>query len=104
MADGDLSTPVESDRDDEIGSLMHGVERMRLRFVEMLGAVRSAADAISLASTEIASGNQDLSRRTEEAAARLQQTTSAMEQVHGTVRQTAEATHEADSLAPRSTG
>jgi methyl-accepting chemotaxis protein-2 (aspartate sensor receptor) len=99
VADGDLSMPVASERDDEIGSLMQGVERMRLRFVEMLGAVRSAADAISLASSEIASGNQDLSRRTEEAAARLQQTTSAMEQVHGTVRQTAEATHAADGLA-----
>ena len=28
--------------------MMHGVERMRLRFVEMLGAVRASADAISL--------------------------------------------------------
>ena len=99
VADGDLSMPVPSGRGDEIGSMMSGVERMRLRFVEMLGAVRSSADAISLASSEIACGNQDLSRRTEETAARLQQTTSAMEQVHGNVRQAADATHTADGLA-----
>ena len=99
VADGDLSMPVQSGRRDDIGGLMHGVERMRLRFVEMLGSVRSAADAISNASSEIASGNQDLSRRTEEAAARLQQTASAMEQVHGNVRQTADATRTADGLA-----
>jgi methyl-accepting chemotaxis protein len=99
VADGDLSMPVQSARSDEIGSLMRGVERMRLRFVEMLGAVRASADTISLASTEIASGNQDLSRRTEEAAARLQQTTSAMEQVHGNLRRAAEATRTADGLA-----
>jgi len=99
VADGDLSMPVHSARNDEIGGLMRGVERMRLRFVQMLGAVRSSADAISLASAEIACGNQDLSRRTEETAARLQQTTSAMEQVHGNVRQTADATHTADGLA-----
>lgn len=99
VAGGDLSMPVHSARSDEIGDLMQGVERMRLRFVEMLGAVRTSADAISLASSEIASGNQDLSRRTEEAAARLQQTTSAMEQVHGNVRQAADATRAADGLA-----
>ena len=99
VADGDLSVPVRSRRSDEIGSMEDGVERMRLRFIGMLGAVRSSADAISLASTEIASGNHDLSRRTEEAAARLQQTTSAMEQMHGSVRHTADATRAADRLA-----
>jgi len=99
VADGDLSMPVTSDRRDEIGGLMRGIERMRQRFVEMLGAVRTSAEAISLASSEIASGNQDLSRRTEETAARLQQTTSAMEQVHGNVRLAADATRSADSLA-----
>ena len=99
VADGDLSMPVPSGRGDEIGSMMSGVERLRLRFIEMLGAVRSSAEAISLASAEIAGGNQDLSRRTEETAARLQQTTSAMEQVYGNVRQAADATRSADGLA-----
>jgi methyl-accepting chemotaxis protein len=99
VAGGDLSTPVASGRDDEIGSMMNGVERLRLRFIEMLGSVRSSADAISLASAEIAKGNQDLSRRTEETAARLQQTTSAMEQAYGNVREAADATRTADGLA-----
>jgi len=99
VADGDLSTAVPSGRNDEIGSMMSGVERLRLRFIEMLGSVRASAGAISLASTEIAKGNQDLSRRTEEAAARLQQTTSAMEQAYGNVREAADATRTADGLA-----
>ena len=103
VAGGDLSRPVsavtDARRADEIGLMTQGVERLRLRFIDMLGAVRSSADAIALASAEIASGNQDLSRRTEEAAARLQQTTSAMEQVHGSVQHTAEATRSADELA-----
>jgi methyl-accepting chemotaxis protein-2 (aspartate sensor receptor) len=103
VADGDLSQPVAADLEaltrDEIGQMMRGVEGLRLRFIGMLGAVRTSADAIALASSEIASGNQDLSRRTEDAAARLQQTTSAMEQVHGSVRHMADATHDADTLA-----
>jgi len=99
VAGGDLSVPVHVGGNDEIGTMMGAVERLRLRFIEMLGAVRSSADAISLASSEIAGGNQDLSRRTEETAARLQQTTSAMEQVYGNVRQAAQATRTADGLA-----
>ncbi|WP_395704169.1 methyl-accepting chemotaxis protein [Aquabacterium sp.] len=99
VADGDLSQPVPAGGRDEIGGMMAGVERLRQRFIEMLGAVRASADAIALASAEIACGNQDLSHRTEETAARLQQTTSAMEQVHGNVRHTAEATQTADTLA-----
>jgi len=99
VAAGDLSHAVSSERADEIGDMMRGVERMRQRFVEMLGAVRASADAIAIASAEIAGGNQDLSRRTEEAAARLQQTTSAMEQIYGNVRQSADAARTADGLA-----
>jgi methyl-accepting chemotaxis protein len=99
VAAGDLSKPVATQRRDEIGEMMHGVETMRLRFVEMLGAVRASADAISIASGEIAGGNQDLSQRTEQAAGRLQQTTSAMEQIYGNVRQAADAARTADDLA-----
>ncbi|RQP26289.1 methyl-accepting chemotaxis protein [Piscinibacter terrae] len=99
VADGDLATAVQTNRRDEIGQMMRGVETMRLRFVDMLGAVRSSADAISVASSEIASGNHDLSRRTEEAAARLQETTAAMEQIHGQVQQAADAARAADDLA-----
>jgi methyl-accepting chemotaxis protein len=99
VAAGDLSKPVTTRRQDEIGEMMHGVETMRLRFVEMLGAVRNSADAISIASSEIAGGNQDLSRRTEQAADRLQETTVAMEQIYGNVRQAADAARTADDLA-----
>ena len=99
VAAGDLSLPVVAHSDDDIGDMMRGLERMRTRFIEMLGAVRASADAIAIASSEIAGGNHDLSRRTEEAAARLQQTTSAMEQIYGSVRDAAQAARSADELA-----
>jgi methyl-accepting chemotaxis protein-2 (aspartate sensor receptor) len=99
VAGGDLSQPVSSDRADEIGEMMRGVERLRLRFVQMLGAVRESTEAIATASSEIAGGNQDLSHRTEDAAARLQQTTSAMEQICGKVREASSAAGTADGLA-----
>ena len=99
VSGGDLSQPVQSDRHDEVGVLMHGVERMRQRFVEMLGAVRVSVDAIAAASREIAGGNMDLSRRTDQAAAQLQQAAASLEQLHGSVRAAEQAARAADDLA-----
>ena len=99
VAGGDLSQAVAAERDDDIGAMLRGVERMRLRFVEMLGAVRSSADSVAAASGEIATGNQDLSRRTEEASARLQQTSAAMEQICSSVREATDAAQQADGLS-----
>ena len=69
---------------------------MRLRFVELLGSLRDSAQTISIASTEIASGNQDLSQRTETTAARLQETTSSMAQICRSVEEAAAAARSAD--------
>lgn len=95
VASGDLSVAVLPGRDDEIGYMKRGVESMRLRFVELLGSLRQSAQAISSASTEIASGNQDLSQRTEITAARLQETSSAMVEIRRSVEETSTAVHSA---------
>ncbi len=56
-------------------------------------------DSIGTASAEIASGNHDLSHRTEQAASNLQRTASNMEQLTSTVRQSAHAAREASQMA-----
>jgi methyl-accepting chemotaxis protein len=62
-------------------------------------AVRSSSASIEVACSEIASGNQDLSNRTEQTAANLQRTSSSMTQLTGAVRQSAENAREANQLA-----
>ena len=99
VAGGDLSLPVRVERDDEVGDMMRGLERMRSRFVDSLGEVRNSAESISTATREIAMGNHDLSLRTEETAASLQETATSMTDVCGTVRQTVDAAVRADVLA-----
>ena len=66
---------------------------------ETVGGVRASAESIQLASSEVASGNADLSMRTEQAASSLQQTASSMEQLTSTVRQSADAANQANRLA-----
>jgi methyl-accepting chemotaxis protein len=65
----------------------------------VVGEVQSSAANCTTASQEIASGNQDLSVRTERTASGLQQIASAMEQLTGTVRQTADSARTANQLA-----
>ncbi len=54
------------------------------------GHVREALQSVAVASSEIASGNNDLSARTEQQASALQQTAASMEQLNSTVRQNAD--------------
>ncbi|MFO1253633.1 MAG: Cache 3/Cache 2 fusion domain-containing protein [Inhella sp.] len=98
IAAGDLTQSVESSRQDEIGQLIRDAESMRAKLAEMISTVRSSVDSIGTASSEIASGNQDLSHRTEQTASNLQIAASSMEEFTGTVRQTADSARTANQL------
>lgn len=54
LAQGDLTHEVSIRSRDEIGSLALAMEGFRVRLVESLGTVRTSADSVSAASTEIA--------------------------------------------------
>ena len=98
IADGDLTQSVSSSRRDEIGSLIQDTESMRQRLASTIGTVRNSVDSIGTASTEIATGNLDLSQRTEQTASNLQNAASSMSELTGTVRQTADSANTANQL------
>ncbi len=99
VAHGDLTQAFHSQRRDEIGALVGETEVMRARYVKALQQVRQAAESISTASAEIASGNLDLSQRTEQTASNLQNTASSMAQLTGTVQHSADSARQANQLA-----
>ncbi|MBB5205881.1 methyl-accepting chemotaxis protein-2 (aspartate sensor receptor) [Inhella inkyongensis] len=98
VASGDLSQSVTSARQDEIGQLIRDTETMRARLSDTISTVRHSVDSIGTASREIATGNQDLSQRTEQTASNLQIAASSMEEFTGTVRQTADSARTANQL------
>ncbi|WP_077038265.1 Cache 3/Cache 2 fusion domain-containing protein, partial [Pelomonas sp. KK5] len=98
IAQGDLTHAVKSERHDEIGTLIQQTEAMRLQLADTIGTVRHSVDSIGTASSEIATGNQDLSQRTEQTAQNLQSTASSMTELTGTVRQTADSARTANQL------
>ena len=65
----------------------------------IVAQVRDASSNIALASAEIASGNEDLSQRTEQTASHAQEAVAALAQLTGTVEHAASSSESANQLA-----
>jgi methyl-accepting chemotaxis protein len=99
IAAGDLTRSVQADGQDEPAELLRALASMRQTLLGLVGGLRDASNNIGNASREVASGNADLSQRTEQAASSLQQTASSMAELTGTVNQTAQSAATANQLA-----
>src|ERR1700709_1540128 len=99
IAAGDLTNPVDTGRDNEMGALLRALEQMQQSLVETVTTVRASTESINVGATEIASGNNDLSIRTEQQAASLETTASSMEQITATAKASFESARQAREMA-----
>ncbi len=99
VAQGDLSSDIEVQSQDETGRLMQALKEMNASLMEIVGEVRFGTDTIAVVSREIADSNLDLSSRTEEQATSLQETAASMRDLTDTVKQNAENALQANRLA-----
>ncbi|MDR5896001.1 methyl-accepting chemotaxis protein [Larsenimonas suaedae] len=99
IAEGRLDNEIDTQRTDEFGDMLRGLHAMQQRLASVVTRVHDNSESVSSAAREIASGNDDLSRRTQEQAASLEQTAASMEQMTSTVRQNAENAIQANELA-----
>ena len=99
IARGDLTGTLDARRHDEMGALVKGLKTMQDALTATVQQVTHGAEAIAQATREIAAGNTDLSRRTEQQAASLQETAASMEQLTSTVKQNADNARQAQQLA-----
>ena len=99
VAAGDLSSRIEVQSKDEIGSLMQALKEMNQSLNDIVGQVRVSTDEIATATGEVATGNMDLSSRTEQQASALEETASSMEELTSTVKQNSDNARQANQLA-----
>jgi len=83
----------------EIAQLCEGVNGLLDTMSSMIGEISETSQTLTTAAREIATGNTDLSQRTEEQAASLEETAASMEELTATVRQNAENAQQANKLA-----
>lgn len=98
VARGDLTAHVDSSASDETGNLLRALKEMTTSLARTVYEVRVGSEMISTASGEIASGNLDLSGRTETQASSLEETASTMEELTSTVKQNADNARQANQL------
>jgi methyl-accepting chemotaxis protein len=98
-AAGDLSVRNTVVGNNETAQLLGALNDMNDGLAKLVGDIRSGAYNISGAAGEIAMGNTDLSRRTEEQAASLEETAASMEELTVTVKENADKATQASALA-----
>jgi len=99
VAAGDLTSKIDIRSVDETGLLLQALRHMNQNLFDIVAKVRAGTESIAAASGQIASGNLDLSARTEEQASSLEQTAASMEELTATVRQNADNARQAKQLA-----
>ena len=99
VAAGELTAHVMVEGRDETSALQQALRDMNDSLVRTVTEVRQGTQTITVASREIASGNADLSARTETQASSLEETASSMEELTSTVRQNADNARQANQLA-----
>jgi methyl-accepting chemotaxis protein len=95
---GDLSRRMPVESEDEVGALAAAFNRFVASLNVTIREVRDSTGSITSASSQIASGNLDLSARTEAQASSLEETAAAMEELTSTVKQNADNARQANQL------
>ncbi|MBT2786573.1 MULTISPECIES: methyl-accepting chemotaxis protein [unclassified Halomonas] len=97
--DGDLTRRLPEQGRDEVAQMSGAFNRFVSKMEAVLIDVRTSSESVHHAANEIAMGGQDLSRRTDNAAASLQQTSASIEEITSTVQHTAASAKEANKLS-----
>ncbi|MBW9335642.1 HAMP domain-containing protein [Herbaspirillum sp. RU 5E] len=98
--DGDLTRRLDTHGStDELGRISAAFNRFVDKVEHVMLDIREASHTIHAATRDIASGNMDLSQRTESQASSLEQTAAAMEELTSSVRHNADNAHQANELS-----
>jgi methyl-accepting chemotaxis protein len=90
LAEGDLSANIDVNSKDETGQLLLAMQTMTGKLSQVIGEVRSSADALSSASEEVSATAQSMSQATSEQAASVEETSASVEQMSASIQQNAE--------------
>ncbi|MCI2246373.1 methyl-accepting chemotaxis protein [Xanthomonas sp. PPL568] len=99
IAAGDLTARMHGQFQGVFATMRDDANATTGQLAAIVSRIQTAAGSINGAAAEIATGNDDLSRRTEQQAASLEETAASMEELTSTVKQNAERARQANQLA-----
>lgn len=104
VSEGDLTSTIEVLRHDEIGDLQQALFEMNEALIMIVSDVRSASEQITTGTDEMVSGNTDLSVRTEQQAASLENTSASITELTTAIGHNADNSRLANELALNASG
>ncbi len=99
VANGNLRLRDMTVGTDEAGQVLHALGEVTQRLNAMIANIRSGADLIDTAASEISMGNNDLAVRTEQTASALQTTSSSVSELSNAIKHSAGTATQASQLA-----
>ncbi len=90
FAAGDLSTRIETQRRDELGTLLAAAEKMRSQLSETLSGVMEAAQSIGSAAEQVSATSQSLAQGATEQAASVEETSASMGKISSSIAENAD--------------
>jgi methyl-accepting chemotaxis protein len=96
---GDLTATISTTMGGHFGAMMRELESVNKSLGQIVAQARENANTVSAAANEAATENANLSQRTEQQAATLEETASGMEELAATVKQNADNCKKANDLA-----
>ena len=101
VASGQAQASTSLNRVDEVGMLARAVNQSGLNLRALVDDVADRTQVVDQGSREIATGNWDLSSRTESQASALEEAAASMEEFSSTVKQNAQNAREGNDLAQK---
>ncbi len=98
MSSGDLTGQIEANGVEEASTLIQSLRVLQINIKLLIGQIKQSTEIVGLGASEIATGNLDLSSRTEQQASSLEETASSMEELTSTVKQNADNARQANQL------
>lgn len=99
LSEGRLTEKMQGDYEGDYATLKNGINQTIDKLISVVTDITNSSNRVKSAAGEISSGNSNLSQRTEQQAASLEETSSAMEEITATVQQNAENSIQANTLA-----
>ena len=96
---GDLTQRLSEDGRDEVAQIASAFNQFVAKMDGVMLTIRDSSQSVQTAASEIALGGQDLSRRTDNAASSLQQSSASIEEITSTIEHTASSAQHANQLS-----
>jgi methyl-accepting chemotaxis protein len=99
VARGDLTHRINVHGSDEIGALLAALNDMSVQLSSLITDVFRSAEAVNMTAAEFAQSNEELSHRTQQQAASLEETAASMEEITSIGKNNSDNAGNADKLA-----